>query len=93
MRLALRILAWVLIVLGLAPMMIAVIAAEIASRHGCTLHEGFPAPCIIGGKDWGPTLLSMGILGWLGIVTSPLLLAGLIVHLGLWLFRRRTPRP
>jgi hypothetical protein len=72
--------------------MLAAAAAAIATQNGCTLHEGFPVACIIGGQDWGPTLHAMGLLVWVGIVTSPLLLVGLPVHLGLWVAGRGARR-
>lgn len=55
-----------------APIVSVALAGWIAHRHGCTLHEGFANPCLIGGVDFGETLYTMGVLGWLALVTLPL---------------------
>ncbi|WP_323783386.1 hypothetical protein [Thalassovita sp.] len=43
-----------------------------ADRHDCVLHEGFSNPCIVDGEDWGETLYSAFVLGWLMLATLPL---------------------
>ena len=58
--------------LGASPFIPVAIAGTIAERNDCTLHEGFVNPCVIDGKDWGETLYSMGMMGWIGIATIPL---------------------
>lgn len=65
-----------LLLLGLlicaAPMISLFIAATLANHYGCTLHEGFANPCVIGGVDRGQTLYNMGVAGWLMLFTLPL---------------------
>ncbi|MCC6304878.1 MAG: hypothetical protein IT545_06750 [Rhodobacteraceae bacterium] len=92
MRRVLRVLGWLLILGGLAPMLLAIVASAIARRHGCTLHEGFPGPCLIGGEDWGEALHAMGLLAWLAIATAPLAVVGILLLLGLWVARRLARR-
>jgi hypothetical protein len=73
------------------------IAGTIAEANGCTLHEGFVNPCVINGVDYGETLYSFGVLGWLALGTIPLALmvAGtylvivIIIHLILAARRRK----
>jgi hypothetical protein len=54
------------------PIASVVIASTIASWNGCTLHEGFVNPCVVGGRDIGGTLYSMGVMGWFMIATLPM---------------------
>src|SRR5207248_7928868 len=88
------------IVLGLialfafAPIGPVMACAWIANAHGCRVDEGSVHPCIINGHDYGELLYSLGVLGWLMLVTIPLGLfafAGwlvfLILHRSSW--RRR----
>ena len=55
----------------LAPLISVVIASAIAEAHGCTLNEGGAHPCVINGVDYGETLVTMFVLGWLMLVTIP----------------------
>jgi hypothetical protein len=54
------------------PILSVIVAGTIASWNGCTLHEGFSNPCVVGGKDIGRTLYAMGVMGWFMIATIPL---------------------
>ena len=45
--------------------------AWIANSHGCKVDEGSVHPCIINGKDYGQLLYTLGVLGWLMLVTIP----------------------
>lgn len=56
----------------LAPLASLVVAGSIASHYGCTLHEGFANPCVIGGVDRGQTLYTMAMMGWMMLFTMPL---------------------
>lgn len=69
----------------LSPMISVAIAGTIANRYGCTLHEGFVNPCVINGVDYGETLYSMGVLGWLFFMTVPISVGLLAVYLLVWL--------
>ncbi|MEM9443032.1 MAG: hypothetical protein AAGA73_21525, partial [Pseudomonadota bacterium] len=62
----------VLFFIGLAPVLSALAAGAIANWAGCTLHEGFKNPCLIGGSDYGDHLYNMAVIGWLSLVTLPL---------------------
>ena len=82
-------LSLVLIILfATAPLISVLIAGSIAEAHGCVLNEGGSHPCIINGTDWGDTLLTMFVLGWLMLFTLPagafaflIWLLVLVVHL------------
>src|SRR5262245_3999606 len=61
------------------PILSVIAAGTIASWNGCTLHEGFKNPCVVGGNDIGATLYAMGVMGWFMIATIPLgAIAGLL---------------
>lgn len=55
-----------------APLISVAIAGMIAEANGCTLHEGFVNPCIVGGVDWGSTLYALGVMGWFMLATIPI---------------------
>jgi hypothetical protein len=77
-----------IILFAIAPVVSVLIAGAIAEAHGCVLNEGGSHPCIINGTDWGDTLLTMFVLGWLMLFTLPagavallIWLVVLVVHL------------
>ncbi|MBI1383688.1 MAG: hypothetical protein GC150_02075 [Rhizobiales bacterium] len=76
-----RFIAGLILFLALLPVFSVLIASALAGTYDCTLHEGFPNPCRIGGLDWGNTLYSMFVMGWLALATLPI--AALVVVL--WL--------
>jgi hypothetical protein len=69
------ILYWVVLVLivlvALAPVGSVVTCGLIANAHGCKVDEGSVHPCIINGHDYGQLLYTLGVLGWLMLVTIP----------------------
>jgi hypothetical protein len=66
---------------GLSPLIVSLSAGAIANANGCTLHEGFVNPCVINGKDWGETLYTMGVLGWIALGTLPIALGAAFLYL------------
>jgi hypothetical protein len=48
-----------------------VACSTIANAHGCKVDEGSVHPCIINGKDYGQLLYTLGVMGWLMLVTLP----------------------
>lgn len=75
------ILLGLIMLLALAPVGSVVLAGAVANTYGCRVDEGSAHPCLIGGKDYGGTLYSLGVLGWLMLLTLP---AGAIAGL-VWL--------
>jgi hypothetical protein len=75
------------------PIVSVVIAGVVASWNGCTLHEGFVNPCVVGGRDIGETLYSMGVLGWFMIATIPIGMIVFVAWTVAWLFWTRRRRP
>lgn len=53
------------------PVLSVMATALAASILGCVVHEGFVNPCTVLGKDIGPTLYAMGVLGWFMLITIP----------------------
>jgi hypothetical protein len=64
-----------------APIGSVILCSAIANAHGCKVDEGSVHPCIINGHDYGELLYSLGVMGWLMLVSIP---AGLFAFVG-WL--------
>ena len=67
--------------IGFGPLLIALGAGAFASLNGCILHEGFSNPCVVLGIDFGETLYSMGVMGWMSIIGLPLALLFFVIYL------------
>ena len=64
--------ALILIVLfAFAPIGSVMLCAAIANAYGCKVDEGSVHPCIINGHDYGQLFYTLGVLGWLMLVTLP----------------------
>ncbi len=72
---------FLIVAVTLAPVASVVACGMIANAYGCRVDEGSMHPCIINGTDYGETLYTMGVLGWLMLVTLP---AGALASCG-WL--------
>lgn len=79
-------------VIGAGPWVLTFGSGAVATANDCRLDESSPHPCIINGKDYGDTLYTFGLMGWIGILTCPvaLILLGIyfVVVIVLWLIRR-----
>ena len=91
---------FVILAVALAPLGSVVVCSWIANTHGCKVDEGSVHPCTIGGKDYGHLLYTLGVLGWLMLVTIPggalaflLWLIVLILHRTSWRKRFATNLP
>jgi hypothetical protein len=66
---------WIVLVLialvALAPVGSVVACGLIANAHGCKVDECSVHPCVINGHDYGQLLYTLGVLGWLMLVTIP----------------------
>jgi hypothetical protein len=91
-----------IVLVALAPMGSVVACGLIANAHGCKVDEGSVHPCIINGHDYGQLLYTLGVLGWLMLVTIPggafafvICLIVLILHRESWRkrFAAGTPPP
>jgi hypothetical protein len=60
-----------IVLVALAPIGSVVTCAWIANAHGCKVDEGSVHPCIVNGQDYGQLLYTLGVLGWLMLVTIP----------------------
>ena len=72
---------FLIILVALAPVGSVVACSVIANAHGCRVDEGSIHPCVVNGKDYGPLLYQLGVMGWLMLVTLP---AGAVASAG-WL--------
>lgn len=70
----------VILLLAALPVISVVIAGTIAEANGCRVDEGSVHPCLVGGTDMGELLYTLGVLGWLMLVSIP---AGLVA-IGIW---------
>src|ERR671933_457652 len=79
------ILYWIVFVLillvALAPVASVIACGWIANAHGCRVDEGSVHPCMVDGKDYGQLLYTLGVMGWLMLVTLP----GGVCAFALWL--------
>jgi hypothetical protein len=79
-----------------APIGSVVACSVLANAYGCKVDEGSVHPCMINGVDRGQLLYSLGVMGWMMLVTLPLgglailvWIVILIVHRLNW--RKRPP--
>ena len=75
------ILLGLILIVTLFPIGSVMLCGVIANFSGCRVDEGSVHPCIINGKDYGQMLYTLGVMGWLMLVTLPL---GAIVFM-IWL--------
>ena len=76
------ILAPILILLfAVLPLIAALSAGAVAHALGCPLDEGGVHPCPFLGMDFGELLYSLGVLGWLSLLTIPIGAALLLIWL------------
>ena len=68
-----------ILLLWIAPLVLALAAGGIASLLGCVLNEGSAHPCILFGSDVGGTLYTFGVMGWLTVIGIPFVFAALVV--------------
>jgi hypothetical protein len=67
------------------PVVLATTAGVTAWWNGCTLNESGAHPCVVGGRDIGPTLYSMGLTPWFLIALIPLGVIAAIAWTSGWL--------
>jgi hypothetical protein len=53
------------------PIFCALIPMVVSAICGCTVNEAASAPCVVFGVDIGKPLYTLGVMGWLGVVTLP----------------------
>jgi hypothetical protein len=70
----------VILLIGLGPALIALVAQLIAEGFGCQVDLNRVIPCVIGGKDYGQTIYDLGFLIWYSYLSIP---AGAVL-LGIW---------
>ena len=91
---AFRALMAVLLFLCLLPMMSMAVAEFIAQLYGCKLDLASVHPCMVGGRDIGQDLLTLGMMGYFLFVTMPgvaaIVVVWVLVELIAWA-RRRSP--
>src|SRR5215471_17921402 len=83
---------WIVLVFiflfAFAPIGSVMTCAWIANSHGCKVDEGSVHPCIINGQDYGQLLHTLGVLGWLMLVTLPAGLFAFVVWLIILILHR-----
>ena len=80
-----------IVLIAFSPIASVIACSWIANVAGCKVDEGSVHPCIINGKDYGHMLYTLGVLGWLMLVTIPggaiafaAWLVTLIIHRSAW---------
>ncbi len=59
------------------------LAGKIVSANGCRFDESQVYPCIVAGQDRGKMLSTMGMMGWLGVMTFMPGVVGMIIGLSM----------
>ena len=77
--------------LGLLPVLSALIALNVAPLIGCRIDAAASVPCLVGPVDLGGVLHGMAIVGWFGFTTAPpaMLLVAVWLALALAFVARR----
>jgi len=75
-----------------APIGSVMLCAAIANAYGCKVDEGSMHPCFINGQDYGQLLYTLGVLGWLMLVTLPTGLFAFVVWLIILILHRQSWR-
>lgn len=77
------------------PFLMVLTAGVITTLLGCRADEAAAYPCFVAGRDIGSTLYFMGMMGWVAIAISPIMLGTalawltfVLVCFALWMRRR-----
>jgi hypothetical protein len=73
-----------IVLIGVAPILSTVVAAQVANANGCTLNESGPQPCVINGVDYGETLLNMAMMVLLTLVSVPIAIGLFVIYVIVW---------
>jgi hypothetical protein len=77
-----------ILVIAVVPVISVSLTYAVASALGCSANEGGATPCPFMGVDLGE-LVTMMVLGWLGLITLPVGGVALAIWLAAWIGRRR----
>jgi hypothetical protein len=72
---------FVILAFAFTPIGSVMLCGAIANAYACKVDEGSVHPCIINGHDYGHLLYTLGVLGWLMLVTLPAGLFAFVVWL------------
>jgi hypothetical protein len=82
----------VILAFAFAPIGSVILCAVISNAYGCKVDEGSVHPCIVNGQDYGHLLYTLGVLGWLMLVTLPAGLLAFVIWLIILLLHRASWR-
>src|SRR5690242_21706197 len=85
-----KIFVWLLSIttlVSLAPVISVVVAGLLADHFGCHVDEGSVHPCPAFGTDIGDMLYFLGVMGWLMLLTIPVLIFAMIGWIVLFVSR------
>ena len=69
------------ILIGVSPLLVALLASMIANMLGCELNEANAPKCMFLGINIGDILYGMFVFAWLGMLTIGLAFIGVIVSI------------
>lgn len=78
----------ILLLMGIAPVLLAIIAGGIGEALGYEMHEGMPPPQ----SDFHAILLRLGVCGWYVLVTLPAAVLLSLLWLGILIVMDRRAR-
>ena len=83
-------------VASMAPLVSVLVSSVVASALGCLLDEGSAHPCWLAGADIGDALYTAFVMGWLMLLTVPVMLVAALFWIAIGvraLLGRRHRRP
>jgi hypothetical protein len=85
----------ILTVVGFAPFVCLLIGLALASATGCQMSEGGMEHCVLWGHDFGRLIYTLTMMGWVMLLTSPLMLISVIgwIVIGVTALRRARAAP
>ncbi len=70
-----------IILIGISPVLVAILSGTVAASFGCEVNEGRVNPCVIGGVDYGETFYTLGVAGWFFFFTIPVAVVLFAIYL------------
>lgn len=81
-----KILALLSVTIGIFPLLVMLLGLGLARILGCQVDEGRPHKCLFCGRDIGRFLYGTYVFAWLGLVTGPIGILGVIASVVWWYF-------
>ena len=74
------------------PVVCVLLATIVSAACGCSINEGSPTSCLLFGHEIGRILYTLGVMGWLSIVTLPTGAIALLIYVAFLMIERSIAR-